>query len=157
MRLGMLGQRAKGERRMAKERADDAGLNAVENTASDLIDAKLNELNDWRGEKLTRIRRLIREADRDVVEEVKWRKPSNPAGVPTWYHAGILCTGEVYKDKIKLTFAQGASLDDPTGLFNSSLDAGVRRAIDIGKGKHVDEAAFRTLIKAAVAYNTKKR
>lgn len=142
---------------MAKERANNAGLNAVEDTASDLIDAKLKELNDWRGEKLTHIRRLIREADRDVVEEVKWRKPSNPAGVPTWCHAGILCTGEVYKDKIKLTFAQGASLDDPAGLFNSSLDAGVRRAIDIGKGEHVDDAAFRTLIKAAVDCNTKKR
>jgi hypothetical protein len=142
---------------MLNERADMAGGNAVEDTASDLIDAKLKALNDWRGEKLAHIRRLIQEADHEVVEQVKWRKPSNPAGVPTWCQAGILCTGEVYKDKVKLTFAKGASLDDPAGLFNSSLDAGIRRAIDIGKDEHIDEAAFRTLIKAAVAWNTKKR
>ncbi|MCW6508357.1 DUF1801 domain-containing protein [Lichenifustis flavocetrariae] len=141
---------------MADER-DIANPNPIEGTASDMIDARLKELNDWRGETLARIRQLIREADHDVVEEVKWRKPSNPAGVPTWCHAGILCTGEVYKDKIKLTFAQGASLEDPAGLFNSSLDAGVRRAIDIGRGEHIDEAAFRTLIKAAVTRNTRKR
>ena len=112
------------------------------------------ELADWRGETLARIRRLIHEADPDVVEEVKWRKPSNPAGVPVWSHAGIVCTGETYKDKVKLTFAKGARLDDPSGLFNASLDGNVRRAIDIGKTARIDEAALKALIRAAVALNT---
>ena len=99
------------------------------------------------------MRRLIREADPDVVEEVKWRKPSNPGGVPTWSNGGILCTGETYKDKVKLTFARGAALDDPEGLFNSSLDGNTRRAIDIRQGEEVDATAFKALIRAAVALN----
>ena len=102
------------------------------------------------------MRDLITEADPEVVEEVKWRKPSNPAGVPVWSHAGILCTGETYKDKVKLTFARGASLLDPADLFNASLDAGTRRAIDIREGETIDEAAFRTLVREAVAANIRK-
>ena len=120
---------------------------------SDLIDAKIESMSDWRGTTLARMRRLIKEADPDVVEEVKWRKPSNPTGVPTWSHAGIICTGEAYKDKIKLTFARGASLDDPKKLFNSSLDGGTRRAIDIREGDSPDPDAFKTLVKAAVIEN----
>lgn len=110
-------------------------------------------LIDWRTDALERIRNLIEEADPDVVEERKWAKASNPSGVPTWSHAGIICTGETYRDKIKLTFARGASLADPSGLFNASLDAGTRRAIDIREGDRVDEVAFRALIKEAVAAN----
>ena len=103
---------------------------------------------------LSRVRQLIIEADPDMVEEVKWRKPSNSMeGVPTWYHDGIICTGETYKDKIKLTFARGASLDDPAGLFNSSLTAGTRRAVDLHEGDELDATAFKTLIQAAVAFN----
>jgi hypothetical protein len=122
-------------------------------SATELIDAKIEELGDWRGETLARVRALINEADPDVVEEVKWRKPANPTGVPTWSHDGIICTGETYKDKVKLTFAKGASLDDPSGLFNSSLDGNVRRAIDIGEGETVDEEAFKDLIREAVSVN----
>jgi len=122
-------------------------------TPSQLIDAKIEALGGWRGQVLARIRQLIREADPDVVEEVKWRKPSNPAGVPVWLHAGILCTGETYKDKVKLTFAKGALLDDPSGLFNGSLDGNLRRAIDIGAAAGIDEAAFKSLIRAAAALN----
>ena len=124
------------------------------NPASTLIDAKIAALPDWRGEMLTRIRKLIHEADADVVEEVKWRKASNPSGVPVWSHAGILCTGETYRDKVKLTFAQGASLPDPSGLFNASLDGNARRAIDIRDGTRLDENSFKALIQAAVAFNT---
>jgi hypothetical protein len=123
---------------------------------SKLIDLKIGKLTDWRGEMLSRIRALIKQADPDVVEEVKWIKPSNPLGVPVWEHAGIICTGETYKDKVKLTFAKGASLDDPAGLFNSSLDGGARRAIDIHEGDKIDEKALKTLIRAAVALNTSK-
>lgn len=108
---------------------------------------------DWRHETLNRLRELIEEADPDVTEEAKWIKPSNPAGVPTWSHDGIICTGEIYKDKVKLTFAQGASLEDPHGLFNASLDAGARRAIDIFEGDAIDEDAFKDLIRAAVDFN----
>lgn len=108
---------------------------------------------DWRHDILNRIRVLIQEADPDVTEEAKWTKPSNPAGVPTWSHDGIICTGEIYKDKVKLTFMNGASLDDPDHLFNASLDAGTRRAIDIVEGATLDEPAFRTLIRAAVDLN----
>ena len=108
---------------------------------------------DWRSAKLDRIRKLIRAADPDAVEEIKWRKPSNPAGVPAWSHAGLICTGETYKDKVKLTFAKGAALDDPAHLFNASLDAGTRRAIDLREGDEVDEAAFKALIREAVALN----
>jgi len=117
------------------------------------IDEKLRSLGDWRGRALARMRKLIREADPDVVEEVKWRKPSNPSGVPVWSHAGIICTGETYKDKIKLTFAKGASLPDPAKLFNSSLDGGTRRAIDIREGEEPEADAFKALVRAAVAVN----
>jgi hypothetical protein len=122
-------------------------------TDSEEIDAKIAALGDWRGEKLGRIRRLIRQADPDVVEELKWRKPSNPSGVPTWSHAGILCTGETYKDKVKLTFARAAALEDPSGLFNSSLTGGTRRAIDFREGDTIDEAALKALVREAVAAN----
>ncbi len=122
-------------------------------TASDLIDAKIQQLGDWRGEVLTQVRRLIREADADIVEAVKWRKPTNPAGVPVWEHNGILCTGETYRDKVKLTFAKGASLDDPAGLFNASLDGNTRRAIDIREGQQINAEALKALIRAAVALN----
>ena len=109
--------------------------------------------DDWRSETLARVRALIEEADPDVVEEVKWRKPSSPDGVPVWSHDGIICTGETYKDKVKLTFARGAALDDPERLFNSSLDGNTRRAIDIREGEEVDATAFKALIRAAVALN----
>ena len=122
-------------------------------TDSQLIDGKIEALGDWRGAMLARLRTLIKAADPDVVEEVKWRKPSNPSGVPTWSHAGIICTGETYKDKVKLTFARGASLDDQSGLFNSSLDGGTRRAIDFYEGDAVDEKALKALIREAVLFN----
>jgi len=122
-------------------------------TDSDAIDAKIAELGDWRGETLGRIRALIRQADPDVVETVKWRKPTNPSGVPTWEHDGILCTGETYRNYVKLTFANGASLADPAGLFNASLTGNTRRAIDIPEGAAIDEDAFKALIRAAVALN----
>ena len=127
---------------------------ANEDSPSRLIDAKIAAMGDWRGDTLARVRALIRDADPDVTEEVKWRKPANPAGVPTWSHGGILCTGETYKDKVKLTFAHGAALDDPSRLFNASLDAGTRRAIDLREGEAIDEPAFKALIRAAVALNT---
>jgi len=120
---------------------------------SEAIDEKLRSMSDWRGAMLAKLRRLIREADPEVVETVKWRKPSNPSGVPVWEHDGIVCTGETYKDKVKLTFAKGASLDDPERLFNASLDAGTRRAIDLREGDDIDESAFKALIRAAVAAN----
>jgi hypothetical protein len=115
---------------------------------SELIDARIEELGDWRGETLATVRALVRQADPDVVEEWKWR------GVPVWSHDGILCTGETYKDKVKMTFAKGASLDDPSGLFNASLEGNTRRAIDVHEGEQLDETAFRALIRAAVALNT---
>lgn len=124
------------------------------NSPSQLIDAKIKGISDWRGTVLARIRQLIKEADPDVVEEVKWRKPTNPSGVPVWSHNGIICTGETYKDKVKLTFAKGAFLDDPTGLFNASLDGKERRAIDIREGDENDEEALKALIRAAVKLNT---
>ena len=117
------------------------------------VDEKLRTLSDWRGARLAQLRRLIREADPEVVEAIKWRKPSNPLGVPTWEHDGIICTGETYKDKVKLTFATGASLEDPAKLFNSSLDGGTRRAIDFKEGDEVDEPAFKALIREAVELN----
>ena len=122
-------------------------------SAAELIDAKIAGLGDWRGEALARIRALIREADPDVVETVKWRKPTNPAGVPVWEHDGILCTGETYRNYVKLTFANGASLADPAGLFNASLTGNTRRAIDIPEGAAIDEDAFKALIRAAVGLN----
>ena len=121
-------------------------------SASALIDKRIAELKDWRGETLARMRKLIKEADPDVVEELKWVKPTNP-GTPTWSHDGIICTGETYKSIVKLTFARGASLKDPARLFNSSLDGNVRRAIDIHEGEKLDEGAFKSLIRAAVAAN----
>jgi hypothetical protein len=119
-------------------------------TPADLIDARIRELADWRGETLARVRAVIKEADPDVVEEWKWR------GVPVWSHAGILCTGETYKEVVKLTFPKGAALEDPSGLFNASLDGNTRRAIDIRQGEIPDEAALKALIRAAVTLNTSK-
>ena len=116
-----------------------------------LIDARIRELRDWRGEMLSRIRALIKQADPEAVEEWKWR------GVPVWYHDGIICTGETYKNVVKMTFAKGASLDDPSGLFNSSLDGKVRRAIDLREGDEIDERALKALIKAAVDLNVARR
>src|SRR5499433_2505539 len=121
---------------------------------SHLIDARIKERSDWRGETLARIRMLIKQADSEVVEEVNWRKPSNSMlGVPVWSHAGIICTGETYKNVVKMTFAKGASLKDPSGLFNSSLEGTVRRAIDFREGAKIDEKALKALIRAAVALN----
>jgi len=120
-------------------------------TPSRLIDGRIAELNDWRGETLARLRALIREADPDIVEEWKWR------GVPVWEHDGIVCTGETYKAAVKMTFAKGASLEDPAGLFNSSLDGNTRRAIDIHEGEEIDEEALKALIRAAVALNRSAR
>jgi hypothetical protein len=125
------------------------------NDATEQIDRRIHELGDWRGETLGRMRELIKEADPDVVEEIKWVKATNP-GVPTWSHDGIICTGETYKGKVKLTFAKGASLDDPAKLFNSSLDGNVRRAIDISEAEEVDAEAFKALVRAAVALNTSR-
>ena len=122
---------------------------------SSKIDAKIKELGDWRGRTLSRVRTLIRQADPDVVEEWKWVKPTSP-GVPVWSHDGLICTGEVYKDKVKMTFAKGASLPDPSGLFNSSLDGNTRRAIDLHEGDDVDEEALKALVRAAVTLNTSK-
>jgi len=123
---------------------------------SKLIDARIKSLGDWRGETLARMRRLIREADSAIAEEVKWRKPSNPMGVPIWEHAGIVCTGETYKAAVKLTFMNGAAVKDPSGLFNASLDGNTRRAIDIHEGETIDATAFKALIRAAVAVNVGK-
>jgi|SRR5438067_13875730 hypothetical protein len=117
-------------------------------SASELIDARIEELDDWRGETLARIRKLIKQADPDVVEEWKWR------GVPVWSHAGIICTGETYKSVVKMTFAKGASLEDPSGLFNSSLEGNTRRAIDLHEGEKIAEKPLKALIRAAVALNT---
>ena len=125
-------------------------------SASELISRRIAELGDWRGETLGRMRALIREADPDVVEEMKWIKSSNP-GTPVWSHDGIICTGESYKSVVKLTFARGASLEDPARLFNSSLDGNVRRAIDIREGEEVDESAFTALVRQAVALNSAGR
>jgi hypothetical protein len=124
---------------------------------SQLVDAKIASLGDWRAEVLGRIRILIRNADPEVVETIKWRKPSNPAGVAVWEHAGMLCTGETYKDKVKLTFARGASLKDASNLFNSSLDGGTRRALDIREGDKIDEQAFTALVREAVAVNLARK
>lgn len=120
----------------------------ADRSPAEMIDARIHELGDWRGDTLARIRDLIHRADPDVVEEWKWR------GVPVWYHDGMICTGESYKDHVKVTFAKGASLDDPAGLFNASLDGNTRRAIDFREGDTVDEKAFTALIHAAIALNT---
>src|SRR5262245_28444054 len=138
------------------KKAESASM-AGKGSPSQLIDARIKELGDWRGEMLARVRNLIKQADPDVIEEVKWRKPSNAMlGVPVWEHDGIICTGETYKAVVKLTFANGASLDDPSGLFNSSLEGNVRRAIDIHEGEKIDEKALKALIRAAVALNTER-
>jgi hypothetical protein len=121
-----------------------------EKSPSELIDERIEELGDWRGETLARLRALIKEAEPDVVEEWKWR------GVPTWYHEGMICTGESYKAAVKVTFAKGASLEDPSGLFNSSLEGNVRRAIDFHEGDEIDEAAFKALVREAVDLNGSK-
>jgi hypothetical protein len=122
---------------------------------SQLIDARIQELGDWRGEMLGMVRGVIKEADPDVVEEWKWVKPTNP-GTPVWSHDGIICTGETYKNTVKMTFAKGASLEDPSGLFNASLEGTTRRAIDIHEGEEVDEEALKGLVRAAVALNESK-
>jgi len=124
-------------------------------SAAQQIDARIEELGDWRGRTLSRLRDLIKQADPDVVEEWKWRKASNP-GVPVWSHDGGICTGETYKSVVKLTFFKGASLDDPSGLFNSSLEGKVRRAIDVHEDDEIDEKAFVALIRAAVSLNTSR-
>jgi hypothetical protein len=134
---------------MKKSAAQEPG------SASESIDARIRELGDWRGEMLSRLRALVKAADPDVVEEWKWAKATSP-GVPVWSHDGIICTGETYATKVKLTFAKGASLDDPAKLFNSSLEGNVRRAIDIQEGEEVDAEAFKALIRAAVALNTSR-
>ena len=121
------------------------------------IDAKIKTLADWRGKTLARLRQLIHDADPGIEEECKWVKPSNPTGVPVWSHDGIVCTGESYKQAVKLTFARGASINDPKNLFNSSLDGNTRRAIDFHEGEKIDEAAFKQLIRAAVAANQQAR
>ncbi len=128
--------------------------NKAVDDASRLIDARIQELGDWRGEMLSRIRALIKKADPEVVEEVKWIKPSNPLGVAVWSHDGLICTGEVYKNAVKMTFPNGASLNDPSGLFNSCLEGSSRRAIDFHEGDKVDEEALIALIRAAVVLNT---
>lgn len=143
----------KQRRNATKQAPNDPGAKMTSlESPSRQIDARIKELGDWRGETLARIRTLIKEADPEVVEEVKWRKPSNPMGVPVWSHGGIICTGETYKDHVKLTFAKGASLKDPSRLFNQ--EGTVRRAIDIREGDTIDEGAFRGLVRAAVAFNT---
>ncbi len=128
-----------------------------EKSPSQLIDERIEALGDWRGAMLARLRALIRQADPDVVEEVKWRKPSNAMqGVPVWSHDGIICTGETYKNTVKMTFANGAALDDPSGLFNASLEGNTRRAIDFREGGEIDEAALRALVREAVALNASR-
>jgi hypothetical protein len=124
----------------------------MEQSASERIDTKIRELDDWRGDTLARVRKLIKEADPEIVEEWKWQKATSP-GTPVWSHDGIVCTGETYKNVVKLTFAKGASVKDPAGLFNSSLEGNVRRAIDIHEGDELDEPAFKELIRAGVALN----
>ena len=123
-------------------------------SAAALFDGKIKELGDWRGKTLAKVREIVHEADPEIVEEWKWVKPTSP-GIPVWSHGGIVCTGETYKNVVKMTFAKGAELKDPSGLFNSSLDGNVRRAIDIHEGDKVDEAALKDLIRAAVALNLK--
>jgi len=129
---------------------------STQQTPSQMIDARIAKLGDWRGAVFVLLRKLIHEADPDIAETVKWAKATNPLGVPVWEHEGIVCTGEIYKDKLKLTFARGAALPDPAHLFNSSLDGNVRRAVDIREGAKIDAKAFKALIRAAVAANAAK-
>jgi hypothetical protein len=125
-------------------------------STSHLIDAKIKQLGDWRGKMLGQLRALVKQADPDVVEEAKWRKPTNPLGVAVWSHDGLICTGETYKSVVKMTFAKGAALKDPSGLFNSSFEGNVRRAIDFREGEKINEKALKTLLRAAVAMNKSK-
>jgi len=128
---------------------------ASKESASKPLDERIEELGDWRGETLSKVRELIREADPEVMEEMKWKKPSNPGGVPTWSHGGLICTGEAYKDHLKFTFAKGASLKDPKGLFTQ--DGSVRRAIDLHEGDRINETALKNLVREAVALNLEKQ
>ena len=137
--------------RQEKHESKEKGTSTEVDSAARLIDVRIEELGDWRGERLSRVRALIKQADAEVVEEWKWR------GVPVWSHDGIICTGETYKSVVKLTFAKGASLKDPARLFNSSLDGNTRRAIDIREGEVLDEDAFKTLVRAAVSLNQTSR
>lgn len=139
---------------MKTNKIDTNAANPYESPTQE-IDAQLNALGDWRGATLSQVRTIIKEAAPEVIEEVKWRKPSNGmSGVPVWSHAGILCTGETYKNAVKLTFPKGASLDDPSGLFNASLEGNARRAIDIHEGDKLNEKALKALIRTAIALNT---
>jgi hypothetical protein len=141
-----------------KKSTSGAKEGKAEDSPAKLIDARIKDLNDWRGETLARIRTLIKQADPDVIEEVKWRKPSNAMrGVPVWSHSGIICTGETYKNAVKMTFANGAALEDPSRLFNASLEGNTRRAIDFHEGDKIDERALKALIRAAVALNASKK
>lgn len=140
-----------------KAKSTSAVRGSRDQPASRLIDERIQSLGDWRGETLAKLRGLIREADPEIVEECKWAKASNPRGVPVWSHAGIVCTGEAYRDIVKLTFARGASLADPRRLFNASLDGNTRRAIDIRQGEALDPKAFKALVLAAVAENLRAR
>ncbi|MEW6366482.1 MAG: DUF1801 domain-containing protein [Acidobacteriota bacterium] len=144
------------QKRNAKKQAakKPAAQKASPESPSGLIEARIKELGDWRSKALSRVRALIKQADPDVVEELKWRKPSNPMGVPVWSHDGIICTGEIYKGRVKLTFAKGAALKDPFRLFKSSLEGNARRAIDIRECDKIDEEAFKALVRAAVVLNT---
>ena len=144
-------QSARGKRKVQKRTEERESAQTKGKSPSKLIDARIKELGDWRGETLSRIRSAIKQAEPDVVEEWKWR------GVPVWYHGGMICTGETYKDHVKMTFAKGAALKDPSGLFNSSLDGNVRRAIDFHEGDNVDWAALKALVRAAVALNASSR
>jgi hypothetical protein len=144
---GVVSRRRYGRRENQRRRMTKGGEGKAGQSPSQLIDARIKELGDWRGEMLARIRTLIKQADPDVVEEWKWR------GVPVWYHDGMICTGETYQSVVKMTFAKGASLDDPSGLFNSSLDGNTRRAIDFHEGDEIDEKALQALVRAAVELN----
>ena len=133
------------------------GESQTRTSASREIDARIKKLDDWRGKTLGRLRAIIKEADPAVVEEVKWRKPTNPAGVPVWSHAGIICTGETYKDNVRVTFAKGATLNDSRRLFNASLKGNALRAIVVREGEEIDERAFKALVRAAVTQNERRR
>jgi hypothetical protein len=139
-----------------KTKVSQQGESGSRASASSEVDARIQELADWRGEMLSRLRALIKQADPEVVEECKWKKPSNPRGVPVWSHDGMICTGESHKSVVKMTFAKGAFLDDPAGLFNSSLEGNLRRAIDFHEGDKVNERALKALIRAAVVLNMSK-
>jgi hypothetical protein len=138
---------------MRKKSGASKATSASHTSASSEVDARMQELGDWRGTMLARLRAVIKQADPDVVEERKWKKPSNPWGVPVWSHDGMICTGETHEKVVKMTFAKGAFLDDPAGLFNSSLEGNLRRAIDFHEGDKVNEKALKALIRAAVALN----